>query len=517
MILNGRCSQPHGLGASMPLCAGSQLSVQSWLAIVGVEFSLLGTILLPRLASITVSKFFVRALKKSGIRFGLLLNSLSSAPLTAQLRGYKKVLFLRYLILVLVAVISVSYKFSFVSVDAFDTIAIAKAPSYIYDYGGEIDLNFTPMGQSNILRAYNYALGHGVSSNILSANLVDFLTVSNSSIITTGNKVFDDPTDMIIGPKVNDTQLSQVANGTLQSCDALFYLRSMFYTVRSSNVYGTPQFSEFPIIGATPYNNGVRIEISPWNQSMGSGGGLLDITSLPNGSMQAWAANSNFLSPPSDTSYIYDYMITVNMKYCYGYVSWDNSASGQFAMREPSDIQCIDSPFDVQAWNQTFFAFNAKAFIQAASAGESANDDYFWTIALPIVAIVQDHATVQEHFSPSTERNPRCSSIARDSFAIADGVIRSSRTGMTTLGVALQALVIAAALIAVALILWPTLPLVTEWPAQWLALVEGLEKSVVGDAVKGSSAGQNAIESKEVVFLATQKGLRDDLRLSRVR
>jgi hypothetical protein len=34
---------------------------------------------------------------------------------------------------------------------------------------------------------------------------------------------FASPTDMILGPKVNDTTLAQISNGTVESCDALLY------------------------------------------------------------------------------------------------------------------------------------------------------------------------------------------------------------------------------------------------------------------------------------------------------
>ena len=88
---------------------------------------------------------------------------------------------------------------------------------------------------------------------------------------------------------------------------------------------------------------------------------------------------------------------------------------------------------------------------------------------------------------------------------------------MTALGIALQILAVLTALIAMGLVLWTTLPLVTEWPAQWLGIVEGLERSVVAEAVKGTSAGQNAAESSEVVFMTSPSGPGGDLMLSQVR
>ncbi len=87
---------------------------------------------------------------------------------------------------------------------------------------------------------------------------------------------------------------------------------------------------------------------------------------------------------------------------------------------------------------------------------------------------------------------------------------------MTALGIALQILAVVAALVALGLVLWPTLPPVTEWPAQWLGIVEGLERTVVVEAVKGTSAGQNAAESNEIVFMASLGGPGGGLVLSHI-
>src|SRR6266536_6022603 len=55
-ISNGSCSTPQSLTAKTPVCIGGWLSVQSWLAIVGVELSLLSTTVLPRAKNIFLSK-----------------------------------------------------------------------------------------------------------------------------------------------------------------------------------------------------------------------------------------------------------------------------------------------------------------------------------------------------------------------------------------------------------------------------------------------------------------------------
>ncbi|KAF4337597.1 hypothetical protein FBEOM_8525 [Fusarium beomiforme] len=512
MIVNGHCSQPHGLSADAPMCVGSQLSVQSWLAITGIQFSLLSTILLPRVSSLTVSKCFTGALQTTGMRFDRLLNSLSTAPYSAQLRGSKKVILLRCLTLLVAALVSVLYKFSFVTVDAKGMLAIPKGDAY-YNYNSDgnpdADTSYTAIGESDISREYNYALGNGVPTDILSANLIDFLTVNNGSVIAVSDpgKAFERSTDLIVGPKVNATRLTRILNGTVESCNPLLYLRSSFYTLRS---IGDFEAIKWPLVKSTPYNNGLRIDFTPWNSTTSNRGGIMDITSLANGSMQAWAAQH---SVPSES--IYGYRITVNMQYCYGYINWTNSAIfGQFAMEEPTDIQCRPFPFNLTVWKQTLWAFNAKAFMQAACAGKVDIDDSFWMTALPLIPIISDHASVSREFRPPEERNPRCSKIALDSFAVSDGMIRASRTGMTALGMGLQGLAVVAAIMGICLIIWPRLPLLTEWPAQWLALAEGLNRTLVKETVKGG-ANEAITESEILMFLSSTED--NELRLTYVK
>ncbi|KAF9773337.1 hypothetical protein IL306_008870 [Fusarium sp. DS 682] len=514
--MNGHCSQAHGLSANAPVCVGSQLSVQSWLTITGIQFSLFSTILLPRLSSMTVSKCFTQAVETTGMRFDRLLNSLSTAPFSAQLRGSKKVILLRCLTLMLAALMSILYKFSFVTVDAKGVLVIPNGPVY-YDPNSDGyrdgDNSYTPIGESDIPREYNYALGYGVPNNILSANLIDFLTVNNGSVIAASDpgKAFERSTvtDLIIGPKVNATRLTKILNGTVESCNPLLYLRSSFYVLRS--IGGDFDAIKWPLVKSTPYNNGVRIDFTPWNSTTFNGG-IMDITSLANGSLQAWAVQHSF---PSQQEGIYDYSITVNMRHCYGYINWTNSAAfGHFEMEEPTDIQCRTFPFDVSVWKQTLWAFNAKAFIHAACAAKIDIDDSFWMTALPLIPIISDHSSVLSDFAPPGERNPRCSNMAPDSFAVSQGMIQASRTGMTALGIALQGLAIIAAIAGICLIIWPRPPLLTEWPAQWLALAEGLDKALVKEAVKGG-ATEVVVESEMVAFLSTEES--NELHLTCVR
>jgi hypothetical protein len=72
MIFNGSC--PNGLeldthgntGKNSP-CLGNTLSIPSWLAILGVEFVIFGSFILPHLQALITSKLLTRKLLKDGL------------------------------------------------------------------------------------------------------------------------------------------------------------------------------------------------------------------------------------------------------------------------------------------------------------------------------------------------------------------------------------------------------------------------------------------------------------------
>lgn len=103
----------------------------------------------------------------------------------------------------------------------------------------------------------------------------------------------------------------------------------------------------------------------------------------------------------------------------------------------------------------------------------------------------------------STLRNflPSQCSIANSTFKINDtaanqwllsGTLPEKGTAQTTLGVLLQGLIHLFSLLTLALLFTPILPIVSEWPAQWLGLVYGLIPSKVQEIVEGTSVGENA-------------------------
>ncbi|CAK7219704.1 hypothetical protein SBRCBS47491_003937 [Sporothrix bragantina] len=511
LILNGRCSQPNGFSAGAPVCIGSQLSVQTWLAIVGVEFSLLGSFLLPKLAGLTISKALTRKMANSGLPAGRLLNSFSNAPLTAQLRGIKAILLFRVLIMVTVVAASILYKFSFVLVDASGSLVLpSSVDAYDDDYVAT-NSDYTNIGVSDVPR---FSFGDSsVPGNVLSANLVDYLAVTNASVIYVANETEafpdDGQTDMIVGPKVNVTRLTQIVNGSLHSCDALFYMRATYYSSRLA--YYT-NWNEFPNATETPTTDEVRFTTVNWNQTDDSTIAttwFMDIKSLSNGSLQAWASDNSAFQPEwtDRLSHKYQYRVTVNMQYCYGYVTWDNQATGAYRINNPRDLTCQALPFDVVAWNKTRYAAQAKGFVQATVAGDAYTD--FWTRALPVVSIILPHDAARYNYMPSLPRNTICANAATGSrvqaFAVAEGVIRQARTGATGVGLGLQVAVAVMAAVLAAVLAWPALPLVTEWPAQWLSLsATGRDQPVRLDVAVGCAvAGGSAFVRSDIVLRLT--------------
>lgn len=152
-IINGSCSQSRGLSASSAIYIGGQLSVQSWLAIVGVEFGILGLVIIPCIQSVLSSKILTRGLAHRGMPFSTLrlphlLVSFSS----------RSTLIMRIFIFCSVISVSVLYKFSFVLVGGVDII-VPK------DTKAQINMGCDNTGCSD-----------GISSNFL-----DALSTSNSS------------------------------------------------------------------------------------------------------------------------------------------------------------------------------------------------------------------------------------------------------------------------------------------------------------------------------------------------
>jgi hypothetical protein len=205
LIANGSCSQPRGLSASSPVCLGGQLSMQSWLAIVGVEFTILGLVVIPRFQAVLISKILTRKLTHGGLPLAKLLNSQTNSSSWTKLRlGLKSTLFIRIFTFMVVIVVSICYKFSFVLVGRVDTVALkgAKAP---------INMGCDGTGNCN-----------GVSSNF-----IDAMSASNSSSsfnITVESTTSSTPKHyyQVFGPS-QDNIAQQLSSGNLSLCIPTYY------------------------------------------------------------------------------------------------------------------------------------------------------------------------------------------------------------------------------------------------------------------------------------------------------
>jgi hypothetical protein len=495
---------------------GSQLSIQGWLAITGLEFSLIGTIVLPRIASITVSKVFTRRLSSTGMPLSSILNSMSSAPLETQIRsGLKRVFLLRALVLALASALGVLYKFSFVRVAANDTVPIFTTSGNPYSY------DYTPIGDSDI-PVTDDPITRTLSTQILSSNFQDLLAANNDSTrffgtslnfwdssITTSRTV-----DLVLGPKINQTKVAQILNGTVQSCDALLYTRHAITTISAIQDWGIDPWP------STQIPNSVRISAVLWNATInGIQGGFMDVTNIANGSLQAYSGS---LFPAFKDGSLYSDAFNVTTQYCYGYNTWSNTASvdQRFSIEDPQDIQCVVQSFNVNTWNASQNGFIAQGFIQAVMAAQSTYYNSFWYSGLGIILAIRDRPAP---FAKSLPRNPLCSSFESQGnvFAVASGVINSHRTGMTMLGLVLQGLAIGVAIWALGTILVPVLPLIGEWPAQWLGIVGGLDREEIEAMVEGASTGQNAVREAWTVYLSSGEspdfGRAPGLRLARTK
>ena len=66
-------------------------------------------------------------------------------------------------------------------------------------------------------------------------------------------------------------------------------------------------------------------------------------------------------------------------------------------------------------------------------------------------------------------------------------------------------------------LLWPTLPLVKEWPAQWLALLQEMDRDYMQEALKGVSVGRNVVHGDDLLFIHSAEPLEGHPRLTLAR
>jgi hypothetical protein len=314
-VINGICSKPQALTAQQEVCVGGWLSIQSWLAIVGIELSLLTTIILPRVQNIFISKHITRRLTDDGVPLSKLLNAQSSAPVFAQIRSGVQIFFLHILVLAFIAAISILYKYSFVRVAAQGAISLL------------VDEGILSTNSRNIYSP-------------ISDNLDDVLSQTTASSLVLPSNSTTGQIEIIFGYSFNSTVGNVVSNGTMFNCRADAYSKT---TVQISD----PSWSNTaPIIPTTPSNTSIRF-VNPADNS------LVDITSS-DGNLEAL-----FGYPGNDTlgNIQYSTKMTAGINLCLGLTSWTTTQPGPFASYDsrwqldpPKEVGCLDEPFDLASW-----------------------------------------------------------------------------------------------------------------------------------------------------------------------
>ncbi|KAE9370323.1 hypothetical protein N431DRAFT_468386 [Stipitochalara longipes BDJ] len=465
LIANGSCSQSRGLSASSPICVGGELSVQSWLAIVGVEFTILGIIIVPRLQSVLISKILTWRLTHQGMPLARLLNSQTTSPSWTKLHlGSKSTLFIRLCIFCAIIIVSILYKFSFVLVGREDTMTLkdAKAP---------INIGCSSTG-----------------CNGVSMNFLDALNTSNSSSsfnITLSPTTSSAPKHyyQVFGPSQDN--VAQELGGDLYLCTPTYYSRNKV----------TPNGSDWVPPLLTPYSNidGLRFT-NPFDHS------ILDIFSK-NGTPELLSGTFGILNQDSE----YRSMLTASVEVRLGFASWrvNNTLTPTSYLQDPIDIACVSEPFNLTAWTLD----PSSQFPLGVLGGlgwDTVNDLPLQTVALNVILATLKHTdakvrldeiyTSMLNSDASIPILPQCSqtkeSPATANQWVASGTVRSYGTGMTQLGVVLQALVIILCICPLTILFVPVLPLVSEWPAQWLGLVYGLTQAKSRKLLKARVLGE---------------------------
>lgn len=490
MIANGICSTPHKDSVHLAVCVGGRLSIQSWLAIVGVEFSLLGAVVIPRMASVFISKYLTKRLTNEGLKFSTLLNLQSSAPFRSQLQwGMKRVLFLRVAVVILAITGSIMYKFSFKQVNMAGIIAIPPPPQG--SYPGQ---NISPLGFSD------------GTTDIVARNVRDVLynegTANGSSYIQypPNSSLFPLARTIIFGPSYNASSGSRLLNGSVQSCTPLSYTR---HTIID---YFEIAYDSYPLIEDTPYRNGSRFTLN----SSGDPGYLIDFTSTSDGLIQAYWAESFLIGAAiPGVGNRYRSMTQADINVCSGYTSWENQYYESFLLEDPKDIGCIQEDFNITAWAAENFRY-AQGIVQSfVPDTDYWSDQVFKTVLATIshkLTFASDTFTAFESKSGTTDIPAACHGFTSDEAEeVAVGEIINAGTGMTLMGMALQALALLTAIVALVILFWPGLPLITEWPAQWLGIVNSGDE-MVKEVLRGTSVGENAARGGGggKVFLSTE-------------
>jgi hypothetical protein len=158
----------------------------------------------------------------------------------------------------------------------------------------------------------------------------------------------------------------------------------------------------------------------------------------------------------------YDGMSTVKIQGCTGYTSWNNSRLGyqDYQFQEPQDIGCLDEPFDFVAWNTSGNAAFEKGMIQAAYDRNGAFHYDSMAFVINIILATMYHNSLASSISSynSTALPDACRKFSDmpGRYYVADSFVFGHSTGMTIVGIILQAFAPLSVIIALVLLAWPT-------------------------------------------------------------
>lgn len=178
----------------------------------------------------------------------------------------------------------------------------------------------------------------------------------------------------------------------------------------------------------------------------------------------------------------------------------------------------------------------ATGIIQAILATQGFNQYYLQynlsELVVPLILASVGHWEIYMNgniisWDPSDYLSPECPTGSTEYDWFLDGMVLDQATGMTMLGISLQAVVLLTALLSILLLWWPTLPLLSEWPARWLYLVREMSQATLHEAVEGTLIRREAVKGSAWVYLSSssnkdgsvqhlvlssEKGLKEDFR-----
>ncbi|PVH81616.1 hypothetical protein DL98DRAFT_587231 [Cadophora sp. DSE1049] len=521
MIINSRCFQPLDsltYDKISSLCYGSSLSIPSWLAIIGVEFAIFSTVILPRLQAVSTSKVLTRKLLSEGVTLPRLLNSQSTAPLNVQLRHGSRSIFLwRMAVSALVASVSVLYKYSFAPANIRTTI--------------QLDSTFIDIDSEDFY-------GSLFSDSLLSPSG----STGNDSVVIGRNGA-----DFIYGPTFNKSAASILigSESVLQLCTPTLYTRTnCSIQILPLNISTSP---------ATAASN-LTMSEHPARFSHPDFGSAVELSLSSNGALQAHLGSIEPSTP------VPSYYATVNTQLCQGYISWNKNKT-TFSMNNPTDKVCVDDPFDFVSWNGSYAQAFAEGFVylrlstlvaikriqmkniesgfqimerdlqrRNTSATEEELSRSMLQGVVETVLLTANHTLAKD----ALVADARYSIVISNSEApldcktwkgtstqystsnpllLAHGLIANRGSDITTTGIALQGLMIAVAICSICILTWPALPLIQEWSAQWVILLSGLDPDMLARSLQGTSLGEKPVRADATLFLHLKTNERENPQL----